>query len=498
MLERGMKEEIECLEASNGKEALEICQNEMIHLVITDICMPLCSGLEFVEELKRTDDEMTVIIISGYENFEYAKQAVKLGVKDYIMKPIVREEFLGLVESCLADIQKKQFAAKQFYQQRRKNEQIMTEVKRDCLIGLLEGEDTGEKLRRLETLDINLNAPFLRCAVVEYNFGEEEDALFDFAVKNIVDEYVGDSIHTDFLSLTYKPGILAVIFCFHRMEDMEKIGKIFAGAVLIVEKFTRFQTTSGIGTVVFDPASLCYSFQESQSAADFKIFDDKKVFLYSDIPSGTDTVMPDDDKLLQNPGQNTEAGILGYFEKMLGAPRTRTSVNHIKKEYETLCRSCEKRLHYLSGNTAFVYKEFYRIWSSFELRKEIRRMIQYLEYSSEIHQEDNGGRLAKDIIEFTTAHVTEDIDLNYIADQFGKTPGYIGSLFRKGCNMGFNEFVTKERIRIAQNMLRDTTVSVQRVGEMCGYYNPKYFSVVFKKVTGISPKAYQKKQGDES
>lgn len=88
-------------------------------------------------------------------------------------------------------------------------------------------------------------------------------------------------------------------------------------------------------------------------------------------------------------------------------------------------------------------------------------------------------------------------DLNYIAEIFGKIPGYIGTLFRKENMQGFNEFVTGERIKIAKKLLKDHSLSVQKVGEMCGYYNPKYFSIVFKKAEGLSPKAYQMMQKRE-
>ena len=128
MLERSLKEEIEFIEASNGEEALQIVKQQMIHLVITDICMPLCSGLEFVGQLRKNDDDMTVIIVSGYENFEYAKQAVKLGVKDYIMKPLKREELLGLVESCIADIRKKQVEMQQFWKKSQEQDMLRKEL----------------------------------------------------------------------------------------------------------------------------------------------------------------------------------------------------------------------------------------------------------------------------------------------------------------------------------------------------------------------------------
>lgn len=488
MLQRGLKEEIECLEAGNGQEALEIAKRTMLHLIVTDICMPLLSGLEFVQELQKTDPETTVIIISGYENFEFAKQAVHLGVKDYILKPVNKEVFLQLVEKCLADIQKKQMAARQFYLEKQQNEKIMDSIKKESFLELLSGSRVQEQLRRLASFGVQMNAPFLQCAVVEYEIAAELDEVIEFAVENMVDEILKKYFEGWFLSIPHHRGSLAVIFQMEEMEQEKAVNKALLEAVWAIEKYTRIKSVAGIGRFVFESDNISASFAESKFAADFKIYDEKhKLYVYSELPFGTDAGEASFKNSLPFPSVMEEKEILSYFNRLFRMQKSKEVMKNLQEMYRGLYDRATEHIP--------DCRSFSQLWSPFELRREVGRMVQCLKDVQETGEENS--QLIQEIIRFTVKHVTEDIDLNYIAERFGKTPGYVGMLFRKGAGCGFNEFVTGERIRAAKKLLKDPAVSVQRVGELCGYYNPKYFSVVFKKVTGMSPKTYQKNQGEK-
>ncbi|MDO4321886.1 MAG: response regulator [Lachnospiraceae bacterium] len=490
MLQRGLKEEIECLEAGNGQEALEIARRTLIHLIVTDICMPLLSGLEFVQELQKTDPQTTVIIISGYENFEFAKQAVRLGVKDYILKPVNKEELLGIAEKCLADIQKKQMEARQLYIESRQNKKLIDSIKRESFLELFSGKRISESLDRLASFGIRLDSPFFQCAIVEYEMKEEFDEVIDFAVENIVDETLEKYFSGWFLTIPYCRGSLAFVAQMEEMEQSEAAGAALLKAVLNIEKYTRIKSVVGMGSLAFEPENISVSFEESRSAAEFKIYDEnRRLLLYSQIPPGemdAEALSTDFAHLFRTA---EEAEILSVFHKLLRMPMSIESMKGLRNAYH--------ELYQLASGQLSDCLSFSQLWSPFELRREAGRMVQCIKEVQENGEEEENNQLIQEIIRFTVKHVTEDIDLNYIAERFAKTPGYVGMLFRRGAGCGFNEFVTGERIKKAKKLLKDPTVSVQRVGELCGYYNPKYFSVVFKKVTGISPRAYQKGQGEK-
>lgn len=495
MLERGLKEEIEFIEAANGIEALEIVKQQMIHLVITDICMPLCSGLDFVKQLRDNDDNMTVIIISGYENFEYAKQAVRLGVKDYIMKPLHKENLLGLVESCIADIQKKQMDMQQRWQESQKQNMVLKEVEREAFLQVLQGEHVQSGIQRLKFLNVMLDGHFMFASVIAYETNRESKELIDFVAKNITDECLEEQFSGEFYSMTSGAGQLVLVFQVPEMKQKASIEKKLLEIVYLVEKFCRVKAIIGVGDFVFEPEKLSDSFGQALLAADCKIFNTgEKVIAYSDILKTAEKASVTAETALDNHLFHSEEKTLERFSVLIKSGKSVPAITALRNEYENFLQYYNKRL---KRNETLLGKNFSELWSDFELRREIREIFQYAESLDE-DSTIKKRQIVDDIIDFTRLHVTEDIDLNYIAETFGKTPGYIGILFRKEMQLGFNEFVTSERIKIAKKLLKDHTLSVQTVGEMCGYYNPKYFSIVFKKSEGVSPKTYQmmQKKGD--
>jgi YesN/AraC family two-component response regulator len=99
-------------QASDGEEALELCKQLMPDIIITDIRMPVISGLEFLSALKETGVNAKVIIISGYSDFEYAHSALRLGVFDYILKPVENSELFDIVKKCIRQIETDAYASK--------------------------------------------------------------------------------------------------------------------------------------------------------------------------------------------------------------------------------------------------------------------------------------------------------------------------------------------------------------------------------------------------
>lgn len=496
ILQRGLKEEIECLEATNGQKALEIIREHTVDMVVTDICMPLCSGLEFIKQLRSTDEDMTVFIISGYENFEYAKQAVKLGVKDYIMKPVNKEDFLCQIENCIADIKKKQMDARKKYMESRNNKRIMFHLKQECILQLLDGSLKNSP-EAIPALGLSFTSMFYVTAAVEYEVDSEFEEQMDFIVKNIADEYLEGNNEGQALTITYRAGCLAVILEEKSQDSVFGKSRMFSQIVLLIEKFCKVKAVIGVGDVVYEKEKLYHSFHHARQTANMKIYDNRdRVFYYNHLLTARKDFLPADNQLYSIGSLSEEEEIVRLFEKAMQLPHSLETVGYIQKLYIEVQDSIEKKLPSMEQRDIprGQFARFDDIWSFFALRREVRAMIQHYKFMVDTKGEGSNNRIVQEIIQYTVEHITEDIDLNYLAEHFSKTPGYISTLFRKGNNMGFNEFVTSERMKLAQRLLRNDALSIQKVGQLCGYYNPKYFSVVFKKTTGISPKAYRQLQ----
>ncbi|MBR2189537.1 MAG: response regulator [Eubacterium sp.] len=526
MLKRDLHEEIECLEAGNGQEALQIVSSRMVDLIITDICMPLCSGLEFVEQLRAMNREMTVLIISGYDNFEYARQAVRLGVKDYIMKPLRKEAFLDLVENCIAEIQKQQMAVREQSQAYLKQASLMSEVRDESLAALIRGEQTDQQIQRLKAMDEIADGKFFAVAVLQYDAVPEVSDCIDFVVKNITDECLqkrglrqhgqtpdparapqgraaelsaaagrgGLTEDVVFQSVAAGQHELAIMFSLESTEQRGIIERALLETADIIRQTARVKAAVGTGEMVYTLNDLNRAYETAKTAADFKIYGmGRSLVSCQEIDKNGLLDEKTAARKWPRPSEENLQEIQKLFsEQMKGDPGA-AELRQLRADFDALCALISDRLR-SRGAKEWSGKTFSELWDEFDLRREIRDRILYLESTKAESTTEQSG-LLPEIIAFTREHVTEEIDLNFLADHFGKSTGYIGTLFRRGYGQGFNEFVTAERMKLAQHLLLDRALTVQDVAKKCGYYNTKYFSVVFRKVTGTSPKNYQMNAG---
>ena len=490
MLQRDIKEDIELLEAGNGADALKLVRQRPVDLIITDICMPLCNGLEFVEQLRQSQQNMTVIIVSGYANFEYASQAVRLGVKDYVMKPVDKKEFLELVENCIADIHKKQEDAEQKALRQIRLDQITDEVQREALRRLLEGRGDEFSRSALSEAGLDFSASGYCCAALEHDAVSGTDRKMDLAVRQQARVYISAQ-HAHSLTAVVRPGCIGILLWGAAETDSAVIHPLLRNLVMRVERLCRVHAVCGVSGAVYSDAQIPAAFERSCRAADRKLNGGREpVLVYGPAAIEGKLKPVFSPSLLEHWEPNCAKQILQAFRSGMETPLTQISAGCLRSSYELLMETVQSRCSGLPFEECPHFKPFSDLWSYYELYSEVEAMLQQLD---SIAEEPPGGQAAKEIIHYTIDHFTEDIDLNYLAARFGKTPGYIGKLFRKGSQMGFNEFVMNERIKLAKKLLQTPGLSVQQVGEMCGYHNPKYFSTSFKKVTGMSPKSYRER-----
>lgn len=501
ILERDLEEKVECIEASNGLQALELTRNENPDLIVTDIRMPGLDGLDFIKLLKETNNTATVVILSGYENFDYARKAIKLGVKEYVMKPIKKREFLELIRSYVTDIKKIQTRTKDEIIRNIENNKIVEQMKHDFLVGLLNclsSEEAVKYLVKLKSLGIHFQSMLYVCALVQYQVKEENADYLDFAVANILEEYLNLHQENDSVFIVkYDTGKAVVIFEGADQKQLQKPKKkLLRKAGMLIKEYYGVNVFIGLGDVVYDSVHLHTSLRHALIAADFKIYGGAdNIEAYSEIEKGMEYKDTSLEKVLNSLETTNAIEIVNFFDRFIQKPKSRTAINMIKKAYSELQTRLEQAvspLQYLEIRPDFTIKSFDNLWSFLELKLEVKRAIlDAQEIFQNVGRNSSNVKLLTDIIRYLNNNITNELDLNIVAGHFSRTPGYISALFKKGTGNGFNAYITNERIKIAQHLLKDSTVPIQQVGELCGYPNSKYFSTVFKKVTGENPKSYR-------
>lgn len=503
ILNKSLTLEVTCLEASNGLEALDAAREEKPDLIVTDISMPGLSGLEFISELKALNVDTPVIILSGYANFEYAKRAIKLGVKEYVMKPIKKPEFVELIQGYVDNIRLTEQRNSEEAIRRIENRKVMQKLKQDFLVGLLKctsSEEAKQYLTQLRDVGMTFESRLYTCAVVQYRIDEQNVEYIDFAVKNILDEYIGMQTEEEFVAnVLYASGQLVTIFEGSSREAlMEPKKKIMRQAVQLIKEYCKVEAYAGVGEVAYDSLHLYKALRCALTAADCKIFEDGDcVKVYEEIPSDTKAEARHLAQKIKSKTAPNVFEVLDGFQQLFIEARKKEDVETLRLEYEELQKAVDRqswgRYEPDGSFTEETYKSFSECFTLSELKQELKARMKSLE-NKEVQETNLSNRkLMKDVRKYVDEHITEELDLNTVAEVFNRTPGYISTLFKRYDEGGFNNYINKQRIEIAKKLLEDRNIAIREIGEMCGYSNPKYFSVVFKKITGETPRMFREK-----
>ena len=231
----------------NGDEALAFIEREPVDVVLTDICMPYVDGMELSKKLYEDYPLIKIIILSGYDDFDYAKKAIRYGVKEYLLKPITAVEMGDVLLKLKAEMDKERKTERKISELERAYRKGQERLYSDALLHLIRGSKAEEEIgRELETVGLNLTAAVYRVAVIELDIyakankldekQKRESALMAFVLHNISQEIVmrceagevcqGKDQRTYLLLHTYRPadfGRMVREVCYEIIGQMNRI-----------------------------------------------------------------------------------------------------------------------------------------------------------------------------------------------------------------------------------------------------------------------------------
>ncbi|MFN3699100.1 MAG: response regulator [Dictyoglomus sp.] len=455
-------------EAGDGFEALEKISKLDPHLCIIDIKIPEIDGLELISKVKEFKDELKIIILTGYPEFEYAQKAINLGVESYILKPVDPE------------VLKEEL--KKIYEQLEKNRILFEGSKEKNIEKFLKGQIslTEKDINQLLHLDL----PWDSYQVIlissgntdNYEIFEELEKFFPFSF--IVDGFVG-----------------FVVKDFQREKR-----KIISFKSHLRGKFNEYFVFS-IGERVFSICQLTSSYKTALSLLQKRfLYEDKGFIIYSckknilgnfrDVDIINEVIQAIEsfdfislENLLEEKmrfhmlREDGEQEIkLSYFDMYITIITTFLGKYPKFKEFSS--KYLRKR----------IFDEFYAKKSFVDLHNYLKELL--LDLFKDFSDVIGTSPLLK-ITEYIEANYYKELKLKNIAKEFGYNPCYLGKIFRKYTGNNFNTYLDKIRINKAKELLFQGEKVVD-VAEKVGYKNLDYFIMKFKKYTGKTPKTYIK------
>ena len=456
---------LEILEAKNGEEAFELCCQKKPEILITDIRMPVMDGVELMKKISAQKDfRPAIIVLSGYDDFSYAKAAIESGAVSYILKPVDKKELISAV-----------------------NSQIMNSMKD-------EKEQNEEKFRQIidkGRLDDISDLPEIkvkngvRCIII---YGKDAVQVLEKVMsgkqyyvleqtKNsvlIVFPFDGDEVKYDEKYLdSYIVGISGPADDYSMLRTLKRQAITAAMQAFFDKKKGAFLPDEKKGGL--------YYWENENHINDFEHLDElyEKTISHCDIASSEE--MQQDLNMLfsgftDNPKLNSET--LYYLYKKINS--------NMFIRYPGYTDS-DMYLHIKSIMIENIFE--------FANLKEWKSCVQdYLVYLAALLKKDTKeSPYITEALEYIKTHFKKNINMAMVANQVSVNYTWFSEKFKEHTGVNFNEYLKRLRIEEAKNLLEKGTFKVYEVAERCGFSDVKYFMKIFREETGMSPTEWSKK-----
>lgn len=498
--------------AHNGIEALECVERLRPDLMITDIRMPGYDGLELIQKAKEAHPDVECIIISGYRHFEYAQNAIKFGVEDYLLKPINKEELNKTLDKicCKYQVRMKKLSDEEYMKIRLEND---TQVLRMKFYADLKENKTDISIQQInESYHYKFREGLFQVFIVKFDFGrhmqsQNSAALLKGKIRQIIEEVLEKSCME--LESFSEEGRVCCIINYEETQQRSVYRRIRTALdEMLVQRniFGNVQFTIGRGEAYKEISKLGMSFRQALNSLEERIIlgtdrvidgieDERNMEL---IDSLTADFMKEADSALETLNREGVSRALEHLQTDLLKIRgiAGSGILHAVRETGKIyAMGVRKYGMRIPGEQEFL-KEFSEGIECCPQADEVFKFAQkkILDSLDKLIEEKNQEstrpiRMAKQYIK---KNYKKPITLEEVSSYAGFNATYFSSLFKKESGMNFLEYLSEVRMNRAKELLKETNMSVAVICGEVGYTDIKYFTKSFKKITGINPKDYRK------
>lgn len=509
-------------EASDGELAYPLIKKERPDILITDIRMPFMNGLELARLVKKELPNIKILFLSGYDEFEYAKEAIRIGAADYLLKPITSEKLLEAVRKVAESIRQER-RQKDILEQYRQEQQEQVELARGLLLQrILENEiSSREAIEQGRKTGIDFAAPYFRAVLfkmIQQNKAEDTDAGKLEAYERIWNRLTQKGV----LIFEKEENTWLFILKGDSREMLEEKSRQLCREIQdVMENYPGMQYFGGIGSCVNRISDLGQSYYRASKAFAARFFTKLNQFISAEAVQTMGIVDKDEvdmgaidfvklsrkemeiflrdgtvaeiDGFLQDYfesiGKNNYNSIMLrqylvmdlYFWAMGFLQELGSDAEELPEE----CRTVNRITRYIQTQEGVSEYLNLLLTSVMEIRDNCAKK----KFSARMER-------AKEYIDAN--YRDPDISLNKVAGYMHMSPCYFSSTFSQETGQTFIEYLTCVRMKHAKELLRCTNLRSNEVAAESGYQDSRYFSFLFKKTQGCTPSEYRERgQEDE-
>lgn len=504
-------------EPENGRQAIEYSLKYKPDIIIMDIKMPGINGIEASRVILNEFSHTKILILTAYDNFNYVKEALDLGIKGFLLKPINEEEVIFSIRKLIKEIQKQEHRSDQDEYMEEKMRAVRPLIENELVSAFITGEVDDEKIERYKGLikENDIHSGFFMLITPAYD--DLRKAGREISFKKIGEKiYEAVSNHPFMLNkCLFGSRMGSTITVFHTMKkessDNAQTRDVLAiGLELInrIKTIAKVDTAIGIGNIYAGFENLCHSYNEANLALK-RALKTGGVVHYNRIqadsipPAGMEYPMELETLIVEQLKLGkVDAAKETACEFICHVMNNSDNIEVIKESLSMLI-TVLKRTVTNSGTTFNPYcqsnmvvelgslKEHHEIaiWS----KRCIFNLIGHMQ-----SKDDVTSKLIGRVIDYINRNFSNEITLNQIADEVGLSPQYLSKIFKENYGINFIDYITRKRLEHAEELLISSSKSIREISGLVGYEDPNYFSRIFKKDTGCTPRQFrlQKAMGE--
>jgi len=494
--------------AASGEEALALFDRKKPDIVLLDIQMPGMNGLELAKRIHDKDPLVKMIILSGHDNFEYARQAVNMGISKYLLKPAGDTEILNAVLEASSELRRYLDQLHNSTLLQEKWEQHLPHLKEMFLLNWLQGKFSPWEISK-RSADIMLDISKVKkyCVAVidmdplaedETRFSAKDTSLLQVSLKYICQETVNRE--HEWITVDTN-GSTVIVFTSEEDngdEFVQYINAVVGKLLGIVKEILKVTASAGISGTADEPRKLSKLYEQAREALRKRIiYGHDIVITHQDRfeERGVQSSYPDIERELEialetgNDQKYSEA-LEQLWQSVMGASHTVDEINEglfyfsslfvrmIQQHDCTVKEIAGEDMHYLQNLQKFASKE-----QAYECLSRIsRNFLKKLRNK----RGSAGHKIVQSVIKMIEENMHEDLTLYTAAEKLYINSSYLSRLFKKETGKSFSAYVLERKMEQAKAMLLQGA-KVYDAAASVGYRDVSYFTKVFRKYWGVTP-----------
>ncbi len=506
-----------CGEASDGIKGIEMVRELLPDIIITDIRMPEVDGLAMIKEIKSLVPDSKIISLTGYRDFEYLQEAIKLSVFDFILKPSKIEELTSVIGRAVKELKFQKERNEEIGKLQRLFEQNVPILREKLLYDIIYGINTDydEINDKMELFGIEIGKFIL--IIVEKELEEVSDKkldqvskhLYQFGIMNTFDEVFSDDF--DVINISLNDKLFA--FILQTTKDVgdcnELINTKTAYLQDIIQNCFGFTVTVAVSSEGQGAAQLSEKLKECQQALEHKFYiGSNTIIFYKDLNS---FFVCKDYSMLESYQKKLMEGIKSgniknvrevlddiceYINNLGVADK-----EYLKNFYWTTISSINSiRISVLAADSdkASENRDISSLYKMIEKCDNIKDLNGILEevavnISEKVNNYNNKSMklVLRKAMDFIHEHYNEQVTLNEVAEHIYVSTFYISRIFKKELGKNFVDYLNEIRIEKAKELMSEIKYKTYEIAELVGIPDAHYFSKLFKKYEGLTPTEYR-------